>query len=68
MNRDLNICNELKPLRRALFMEHLSDQLLLESYNKANELNLSPDFLLLIEDEIDRRHLTHKLKTFNKNA
>lgn len=49
-------------------MENLSDKLLLESYYKANELELSPDFLSLIEDEIDRRHLTHKLKTFNKNA
>ncbi|UJL44907.1 sporulation histidine kinase inhibitor Sda [Virgibacillus sp. NKC19-16] len=42
-------------------MEHLSDALLLESYHKANELNLSPDFLALIEEEIHRRHLTHKL-------
>lgn len=47
--------------RRAVFMEHLSDALLLESYHKANELNLSPDFLALIEEEIHRRHLTHKL-------
>ena len=42
-------------------MEHLSDELLIESYYKANELNLSPDFLALISDEIDRRNLTNQL-------
>ena len=44
-------------------MEHLSDDLLLESYYKANELNLSPDFLWLIEQEIYRRHLTLEVKS-----
>lgn len=39
-------------------MQHLSDDLLLESYAKAKELNLSLDFLSLIEQEIDRRQLT----------
>ncbi|PAV28988.1 sporulation histidine kinase inhibitor Sda [Virgibacillus profundi] len=43
-------------------MEHLSDELLLESYYKANELNLSPDFLSLIEEEIHKRFLSHKIK------
>ncbi|MFC4558887.1 sporulation histidine kinase inhibitor Sda [Virgibacillus kekensis] len=43
-------------------MEHLSDELLLESYYKAHELNLSPDFLYLIEKEISRRSLTIKIK------
>lgn len=38
-------------------MEHLSDELLLESYYKANELNLSPDFISLIEEEIIKRSL-----------
>jgi len=48
-------------------MEHLSDELLLESYHKANELKLSPDFLSLIKDEINRRHLSTKIKkTTNK--
>lgn len=41
-------------------MEHLSDELLLESYQKANELNLSPDFIHLIEQEISRRSLWNK--------
>ncbi|MEW9675836.1 sporulation histidine kinase inhibitor Sda [Lentibacillus sp. L22] len=41
-------------------MEHLSDELLLESYQKANELNLSPDFIRLIEQEIQRRSLLTK--------
>lgn len=43
-------------------MNHLSDELLLESYHKAHELKLSPDFIYLIEKEIYRRRLTHKMK------
>ncbi|MFD2630900.1 sporulation histidine kinase inhibitor Sda [Oceanobacillus kapialis] len=43
-------------------MEHLSDELLIESYYTANELNLSPDFLNLIEEEIHRRRLSHRIK------
>ncbi|TMN21025.1 sporulation histidine kinase inhibitor Sda [Lentibacillus cibarius] len=46
-------------------MEDLSDELLLESYYKANELNLSPDFIYLIEKEISRRNLTNKVKTYS---
>jgi len=42
-------------------MEHLSDELLIESYFKANELNLSPDFLALMEEEIRKRKLEHKI-------
>ncbi|WP_071395843.1 sporulation histidine kinase inhibitor Sda [Bacillus tuaregi] len=38
-------------------MFKLSDELLLESYHKAIELNLSPDFIRLIEAEIHRRSL-----------
>lgn len=43
-------------------MEHLSDELLLESYHTASKLKLSPDFLLLMEEEIHRRCLSHKIK------
>ena len=43
-------------------MKQLSDELLLESYHKAYELELSPDFLTLIEEEIHRRFLSHKIK------
>ncbi|MBO8156006.1 MAG: sporulation histidine kinase inhibitor Sda [Bacillaceae bacterium] len=43
-------------------MKHLSDELLIESYHKANELNLSEEFIKLIEDEIHRRNLSHKIK------
>ncbi|MFZ3576469.1 sporulation histidine kinase inhibitor Sda [Virgibacillus sp. DJP39] len=43
-------------------MNHLSDELLLESYHKAYELKLSPDFIYLIEKEIHKRRLTHKMK------
>lgn len=49
-------------------MEHLSDELLLESYYKANELNLSSDFLALIKDEIHRRRLTNKIKNSKSSS
>ncbi|MEC5422183.1 sporulation histidine kinase inhibitor Sda [Virgibacillus sp. C22-A2] len=47
-------------------MKHLSDELLIESYHRANELNLSPDFLSLIEEEIHRRRLSSKIKYTSK--
>jgi developmental checkpoint coupling sporulation initiation to replication initiation len=43
-------------------MRNLSDELLIESYYKAIELNLSTDFILLIESEINRRSLFNKVK------
>ncbi|MBP3038945.1 sporulation histidine kinase inhibitor Sda [Bacillaceae bacterium Marseille-Q3522] len=43
-------------------MRKLSDELLIESYRKATELKLSIDFIRLIEKEIQRRSLTHKIK------
>ncbi|MCM3596314.1 sporulation histidine kinase inhibitor Sda [Metabacillus idriensis] len=43
-------------------MRKLSDELLIESYFKATEMNLSEDFIELIEKEIKRRSLTHVLK------
>ncbi|WP_077621434.1 sporulation histidine kinase inhibitor Sda [Sediminibacillus massiliensis] len=43
-------------------MEHLSDELLIESYHKANELKLSYEFIHLIEKEIQRRSLTHEIR------
>ncbi|MDC3413313.1 sporulation histidine kinase inhibitor Sda [Aquibacillus sp. 3ASR75-11] len=43
-------------------MEHLSDELLIESYKKANELHLSKEFIHLIEREIQRRSLSHKIR------
>lgn len=42
-------------------MEYLSDELLIESYHRAQELKLNPDFLLLIETEIHKRNLTHQM-------
>jgi len=41
-------------------MKRLSDELLLETYRKALELNLSPEFIQLIEEEIKRRFLNNK--------
>ncbi|EKN64394.1 sporulation inhibitor A [Neobacillus bataviensis LMG 21833] len=43
-------------------MRKLSDELLIESYYKARELNLSPEFIDLIESEINRRSLYNKIK------
>ncbi|MCM2531573.1 sporulation histidine kinase inhibitor Sda [Neobacillus pocheonensis] len=43
-------------------MRKLSDELLIESYFRARELNLSPDFIHLIETEIHRRSLYNKMK------
>ncbi|GGM31008.1 sporulation inhibitor sda [Paraliobacillus quinghaiensis] len=40
-------------------MKHLSDELLIESYFKAYELKLNPDFIRLIEQELHRRSLSH---------
>jgi developmental checkpoint coupling sporulation initiation to replication initiation len=46
----------------ARLMLKLSDELLIESYYKAKELNLSNDFINLIKKEIERRSLSHKIK------
>lgn len=43
-------------------MKNLSDDLLIESYYKAIELNLSIDFIKLIEKEIASRSLGHKIR------
>ncbi|MDF2857161.1 MAG: sporulation histidine kinase inhibitor Sda [Neobacillus sp.] len=43
-------------------LRKLSDELLIESYYKARELNLSSDFIHLIEKEIRRRSLYNKMK------
>ncbi|WP_284701567.1 sporulation histidine kinase inhibitor Sda [Cytobacillus spongiae] len=43
-------------------MRKLSDELLIESYYKAIELNLSLDFIRLIETEIHRRSLSHNVR------
>lgn len=47
---------------QAFTMEHLSDELLIESYYKANDLNLSMEFIKLIEEELQRRSLSHLIK------
>ncbi|WP_313894839.1 sporulation histidine kinase inhibitor Sda [Psychrobacillus sp.] len=38
-------------------MNKLSDELLVDSFIAANKLNLSPDFIYLLESEILRRLL-----------
>lgn len=44
------------------WMQFLSDELLIETYYKAIELKLSPDFIRLIETEMDRRALNRNVK------
>jgi len=39
-------------------MKSMSDEILIDSYLKARELNLNKDFLSLLEEEIERRNLT----------
>ncbi|MFT4412715.1 sporulation histidine kinase inhibitor Sda [Fredinandcohnia humi] len=46
-------------------MKKLSDELLIESYFKAKKLKLSPDFIHLIEAEIQRRSLGHKIRNIS---
>lgn len=43
-------------------MEGLSDYLLLEAYEKAQQLNLDQDFIQLLDQELERRESvkTHK--------
>jgi len=43
-------------------VEQLSNELLLESYHKANELDLSTDFVALIEEEMSKRDLPIPVK------
>jgi developmental checkpoint coupling sporulation initiation to replication initiation len=54
--------NHIPLLKEVFSMKHLSDELLIESYYKAKELKLSPEFIELIEREIHRRSLEHKIK------
>ncbi|MGR3765113.1 sporulation histidine kinase inhibitor Sda [Rossellomorea sp. NS-SX7] len=43
-------------------MRKLSDELLLDSYYKACQLKLNAEFIRLIEMEIHRRSLSHRIK------
>lgn len=45
-----------------LLMNNLSEELLIECYQKALELNLEDDFIRLIEQELERRSLTYIIK------
>ncbi len=49
-------------LRKQVKMKSLSDDLLVETYYKAIELQLSTEFITLIREEIERRSLLHKIK------
>nr|WP_026689165.1 sporulation histidine kinase inhibitor Sda [Alteribacter aurantiacus] len=41
-------------------MRHLNDDLLLETYEKACELELNDEFIFLITQELERRSITNR--------
>lgn len=41
-------------------LRDLSDELLMETFQKAKDLNLADDFLRLIAEELDRRSIYRK--------
>ncbi|KYG31995.1 sporulation histidine kinase inhibitor Sda [Alkalihalobacillus trypoxylicola] len=43
-------------------MQNLSDELLIETFYKAVELELNPDFIELIKSEIHKRSLHDKIR------
>lgn len=43
-------------------MKNISNDLLIDTYFQAIKLNLHPDFIRLLETEICRRSLQHKIK------
>lgn len=47
-------------------MERLSDELLIESYHRANELSLSHEFIHLMEEEMKRRSLIDPVDAANQ--
>lgn len=49
------------PAHRGLTMRNLSDEMLLEAYEKALYLRLSDDFIAIIRSEVERRSLTPAL-------
>jgi len=38
-------------------LQHLTDEVLIEAYNKAKELQLDPTFIQILCKELHRRHL-----------
>jgi len=56
---DSNFEGGASPINWVPSMRKLSDELLIESYFKATEMNLNRDFIELIENEIKRRSLGH---------
>ncbi|WP_245308275.1 sporulation histidine kinase inhibitor Sda [Halalkalibacter urbisdiaboli] len=41
---------------------HISDNLLIETYKKAQEFKLDPNFIQIILEEIKQRNLTHLIE------
>ncbi|MFC2947588.1 sporulation histidine kinase inhibitor Sda [Virgibacillus sediminis] len=42
-------------------MKHLSDELLIHAYKKALVMDLDGDFISLLEEELERRKLWHRV-------
>ncbi|MFC2950020.1 sporulation histidine kinase inhibitor Sda [Virgibacillus sediminis] len=48
-------------------MKHLSDELLVHAYKKALAMELDRDFILLLEEELERRELWHWVRHSPEN-
>ncbi|WP_138416211.1 sporulation histidine kinase inhibitor Sda [Aquibacillus sediminis] len=46
-------------------MDSLSNELLIEAYSKAQQLQLDEDFIVLLKEEINRRGLQTKYNLFS---
>lgn len=49
-------------------MHYLSDNLLIETYEKAQTTNQNPDFIFLIQCEIERRSLLNDDELFHQKS
>ncbi|TSB48140.1 sporulation histidine kinase inhibitor Sda [Alkalicoccobacillus porphyridii] len=45
-------------------MDNLNNDMLVEAYVKAKELDLNEDFIMLLHQELVDRHLLHKLDSY----
>lgn len=55
------------PFRKENLKVKLSDELLLDAFNKALKLKLSSDFIELLKKEIDRRNLAISSQPMHEN-
>ncbi|GAB3051353.1 sporulation histidine kinase inhibitor Sda [Virgibacillus ainsalahensis] len=49
-------------------MEKLTDELLMEAYQKALDMHVDKDFILLLEKELSRRKLSRRVEQTDENG